>query len=146
MGRSCHARGRPKNPQALHPILCTWSLNQRRKARLPWRDYKTVDVSDLFHSSPAALTLRSCSLTSPPSIRPIPTALRYCCAQSQVQDSDSDSSTADPGRKRSFPMNRMSRLPRVRLLALLSSVLLIASFSSAQTATGETLMLDLPRQ
>jgi tetratricopeptide (TPR) repeat protein len=43
-------------------------------------------------------------------------------------------------------MNRMSRLPRVRLLALLSSVLLIASFSSAQTATGETLMLDLPRQ
>ena len=37
-------------------------------------------------------------------------------------------------------------MPRVRLLALLSSVLLNTSFSSAQTATGETLMLDLPRQ
>src|SRR5208282_6573480 len=37
-------------------------------------------------------------------------------------------------------------MPRVRLLALLSSVLLIASFSYAQTATGETLMLNLPRQ
>ena len=35
--------------------------------------------------------------------------------------------------KRSFPMYR------VRLLALLASVLLIASFSQAQTATGETL-------
>ncbi len=34
---------------------------------------------------------------------------------------------------------------RVRLLALLASVLLIASFSQAQTATGETLMLNLPR-
>jgi tetratricopeptide (TPR) repeat protein len=43
-------------------------------------------------------------------------------------------------------MNRKLRMPRVRLLALLSSVLLIASFSDAQTATGETLMLDLPRQ
>ena len=32
-----------------------------------------------------------------------------------------------------------------RLLPLLSSVLLFASFSQAQTATGETLMLDLPR-
>src|SRR5580704_6394864 len=37
-------------------------------------------------------------------------------------------------------------MPRVRLLALLSSVLLVASFSYAQTATGETLMLNLPRQ
>jgi hypothetical protein len=35
---------------------------------------------------------------------------------------------------------------KVRLLALFSSVLLIASFSQAQTATGETLMLNLPRQ
>jgi hypothetical protein len=34
---------------------------------------------------------------------------------------------------------------RVRLLAMLSSVLLVASFSQAQTATGETLMLNLPR-
>jgi hypothetical protein len=40
----------------------------------------------------------------------------------------------------------MNRLPRVRVLVLLFSVLLIASFSPAQTATGETLMLDLPRQ
>ena len=35
---------------------------------------------------------------------------------------------------------------RVRLLALSLGVLLVASFSHAQTATGETLMLDLPRQ
>jgi hypothetical protein len=35
---------------------------------------------------------------------------------------------------------------RVRLAALLWSVLLAASFSQAQTATGETLMLNLPRQ
>ena len=42
-------------------------------------------------------------------------------------------------------MPRISRMPRVRLLALLSSVLLIANFSHAQTATGETLMLNLPR-
>src|SRR5205807_411303 len=52
-----------------------------------------------------------------------------------------------PAEKRSFPMNRM---PRVRLLALLfsvlSSVLFLANLSHAQTATGETLMLDLPRQ
>jgi hypothetical protein len=34
---------------------------------------------------------------------------------------------------------------KVRLLALFSSVLLVASFCHAQTATGETLMLDLPR-
>jgi len=34
---------------------------------------------------------------------------------------------------------------KVRLLALLSVVLLIGSFAQAQTATGETLMLDLPR-
>ena len=32
-----------------------------------------------------------------------------------------------------------------RLLVLLGAVLLMASFSEAQTATGETLMLDLPR-
>lgn len=35
---------------------------------------------------------------------------------------------------------------RIRLLTLFSGVLLITSFSHAQTATGETLMLDLPRQ
>jgi hypothetical protein len=35
---------------------------------------------------------------------------------------------------------------KVRLVALFWSVLLIASFSQAQTATGETLMLNLPRQ
>jgi hypothetical protein len=35
---------------------------------------------------------------------------------------------------------------RVRLIALLWSVLLVANFSQAQTATGETLMLNLPRQ
>jgi len=35
---------------------------------------------------------------------------------------------------------------RVRLLALFSGVLFIANFARAQTATGETLMLDLPRQ
>ncbi len=35
---------------------------------------------------------------------------------------------------------------RVRLLALFSSVLFVANLSHAQTATGETLMLDLPRQ
>jgi hypothetical protein len=42
--------------------------------------------------------------------------------------------------KKELPMRR------VRLVALLWSVLLIASFSQAQTATGETLMLNLPRQ
>lgn len=42
-------------------------------------------------------------------------------------------------------MPRISRMPRVRLLALLSSVLFLANFSHAQTATGETLMLNLPR-
>jgi hypothetical protein len=35
---------------------------------------------------------------------------------------------------------------RVRLFALFSGVLFVASFCHAQTATGETLMLDLPRQ
>jgi hypothetical protein len=35
---------------------------------------------------------------------------------------------------------------KARLLVLFTGVLLIPSFSSAQTATGETLMLDLPRQ
>ena len=36
-------------------------------------------------------------------------------------------------------------MSRVRSIALLSSVLFLASFSQAQTATGETLMLNLPR-
>ena len=35
---------------------------------------------------------------------------------------------------------------KVRLVALLSGVLLVAGFAQAQTATGETLMLNLPRQ
>ena len=47
--------------------------------------------------------------------------------------------TAQPGSQKEFPMSR------VRLLALLSVVLLAGSLSQAQTATGETLMLDLPR-
>jgi len=34
---------------------------------------------------------------------------------------------------------------KIRLLALFSSVLLVSSFGYAQTATNETLMLDLPR-
>jgi tetratricopeptide (TPR) repeat protein len=45
-----------------------------------------------------------------------------------------------PAGKKELPM------PRVRLLALLSSVLFLANFSPAQTATSETLMLNLPRQ
>ena len=36
-------------------------------------------------------------------------------------------------------------MKNIRLLTLFSAVLLMASFSHAQTATGETLMLDLPR-
>ncbi len=36
-------------------------------------------------------------------------------------------------------------MKRIHLLTLFSAVLLMASFSQAQTATGETLMLDLPR-
>jgi hypothetical protein len=36
-------------------------------------------------------------------------------------------------------------MQRVRSLVLLSAVLLLGSFSQGQTATGETLMLDLPR-
>jgi tetratricopeptide (TPR) repeat protein len=35
---------------------------------------------------------------------------------------------------------------RIRLLVLISALLPMASFCHAQTATGETLMLDLPRQ
>jgi hypothetical protein len=35
---------------------------------------------------------------------------------------------------------------KARLLALFSAVLFLASISQSQTATGETLMLDLPRQ
>jgi hypothetical protein len=45
-----------------------------------------------------------------------------------------------PAAKKEHPMRK------ARLLALFSSVLLVTSFSHAQTATGETLMLDLPRQ
>ena len=36
-------------------------------------------------------------------------------------------------------------MKKIRLLVLFSSVLLVSSLSYAQTATGETLMLDLPR-
>src|SRR5947209_18471930 len=36
-------------------------------------------------------------------------------------------------------------MQRIRLLGLFLGVLLLASYSQAQTATGETLMLDLPR-
>ena len=36
-------------------------------------------------------------------------------------------------------------MKKIRLLALFSGVLLVSSFSFAQTATNETLMLDLPR-
>ena len=36
-------------------------------------------------------------------------------------------------------------MPRVRLLSLFSAVLFCATFAHAQTATGETLMLSLPR-
>ena len=46
----------------------------------------------------------------------------------------------DPSREKEHPMKKLC------LLALFSGVLLSASFSHAQTATGETLMLDLPRQ
>src|SRR5258708_8196451 len=35
---------------------------------------------------------------------------------------------------------------RVSVLVLLSGILSVASFCPAQTATGETVMLDLPRQ
>ena len=35
---------------------------------------------------------------------------------------------------------------KIRLVAVLSGVLLVAGFAQAQTATGETLMLNLPRQ
>ena len=40
---------------------------------------------------------------------------------------------------------RNLRNNKIRLLVLCSAVLLTASVSTAQTATGETLMLDLPR-
>jgi hypothetical protein len=40
----------------------------------------------------------------------------------------------------------MRNPPRIHLLLLLSSLVLAATFSSAQTATGETVMLDMPRQ
>jgi hypothetical protein len=45
----------------------------------------------------------------------------------------------DPSRKKEHPMKKLC-------LLLFSGVLLIPAFSHAQTATGETLMLDLPRQ
>jgi hypothetical protein len=35
---------------------------------------------------------------------------------------------------------------RIRLLVLISALLPLASVGHAQTATGETVMLDLPRQ
>jgi hypothetical protein len=46
----------------------------------------------------------------------------------------------DPSRKKEHPMKK------IWLFALFSSVLLVSSFNHAQTATSETLMLDLPRQ
>src|SRR5713101_3548931 len=42
-------------------------------------------------------------------------------------------------------MPRISML-KVRLLALFAGILSVAGLCQAQTATGETLMLDLPRQ
>ena len=39
----------------------------------------------------------------------------------------------------------MCRMYRVRMGVLFLGVLLVSSFSPAQTATSETLMLDLPR-
>src|SRR6267142_3468464 len=42
-------------------------------------------------------------------------------------------------------MKKEFHMQRVRLFALSLGVLLLPSFSAAQTATGETLMLDLPR-
>jgi hypothetical protein len=46
----------------------------------------------------------------------------------------------------SIPERKRSPMQKAGLLALFSSTLLITSLSHAQTATGETLMLDLPRQ
>jgi hypothetical protein len=46
----------------------------------------------------------------------------------------------DPGSEKELSMHK------VRLLVLLSAVLLAGSIAQAQTATGETLMLNLPRQ
>jgi hypothetical protein len=47
--------------------------------------------------------------------------------------------------KGAFPMHKVRSLTLL-FGAVFSSVLLMASFGTAQTATGETLMLDLPRQ
>src|ERR1700691_2625945 len=48
-------------------------------------------------------------------------------------------------RKRNFTRKRSFSMRRIRLLVLISA-LLTASFCHAQTATGETLMLGLPRR
>jgi Protein of unknown function (DUF2911)/Tetratricopeptide repeat len=40
----------------------------------------------------------------------------------------------------------MHKTPRTRLVVLLAGLMTATAFSQAQTATGETLMLDLPRQ
>src|SRR5438552_1213084 len=69
-----------------------------------------------------------------------PTASRHHCAQCAISNPDSDwFDCSIPAAKKEHPM-------KIRLLVLFSGVLLIASFGHAQTATGETLMLDLPRQ
>src|SRR6202040_4041761 len=46
----------------------------------------------------------------------------------------------------SIPREEEFSMHRTRLLVLLSAVLLVAGCCQAQTATGETLMLNLPRQ
>jgi tetratricopeptide (TPR) repeat protein len=51
----------------------------------------------------------------------------------------------DPGSEKEISMHKLVKY-NVRLLALLAGVLLVANFCQAQTATGETLMLTLPRQ
>jgi len=51
----------------------------------------------------------------------------------------------DPGSEKEISMHKLVKY-KGRLLALLAGVLLAASFCQAQTATGETLMLALPRQ
>ncbi len=110
------------------------------------RTKRTITVENPFHSSPAALALRS-SLAQFPSLhpsKPNSVAIRVLNLSFQVQVLTRR--LRIPAEKRSYPMNRMHGMHRVRLLALLFSVLLMAGFSSAQTATGETLMLNLPRQ
>jgi len=51
----------------------------------------------------------------------------------------------DRGSDKEIPMHKLFKY-EVRLLALFVAVLLVANFCQAQTATGETLMLTLPRQ